>query len=199
MKNHWAANHVTRNFSNSHVKLHLDEKPFGCTQYLCDKDAEMLFQKFEKWKVFLWSSQMVIHLTLYLKLGVCKNFLSHEWHSNGFSYECILTQEFGKFLVTWVAAKKFLIRVYFDVFIQTWEFVNSLKYTDIKKPFSCYSCDKKFIKPKVKTQRSKGVHRHHYCGVWALQDEVSSGPLGSLGAKNHKGLSRVDPEVKRGP
>ena len=79
------------------------------------------FRNFEKWKVFLWSSQMVIHLSVFWQ-GSLENFLLHEWQSKGFSYECILTQEFGKFLVTWVAAQWFLIWVYSDMFIQMWEF-----------------------------------------------------------------------------
>ena len=41
------------------------------------------FRNFEKWKVFLWSSQMVIHLSVFWQ-GSLENFLSHEWQSNGF-------------------------------------------------------------------------------------------------------------------
>ena len=35
MENHLAANHVTKKFLNSHLRIHSDEKPFGC--HSCDK------------------------------------------------------------------------------------------------------------------------------------------------------------------
>ena len=114
---------------NSHVKIHSNEKPLlrwqeiflnsyyygSCMlQLFVCKVQGCCFRNFEKWKVFLWSSQMVIHLSVFWQ-GSLENFLSHEWQSNGFSYESILTQEVGNFLVTWVTAKWFLIWVYSDM------------------------------------------------------------------------------------
>ena len=81
--------------------------------------VQMLFQEFWKAKSLLveqpngYSSECI----LTKEFG---KFLV--WQSKGFSYECILTQEFGKFLVTWVAAKWFLFWVYSEMIIQTLEF-----------------------------------------------------------------------------
>ena len=109
VKNHLAASHVTRFFlwtlmskytpmKNRYLvirwqEIFLNSYYYGSCMlqlFVC-KVQGCCFRNFEKWKVFLWSSQMVIHLSVFWQ-GSLENFLSHEcqvvfhirvfWHSS---------------------------------------------------------------------------------------------------------------------
>ena len=130
------ATDVTILFPNSHVKIYSSEKPFGC--FSCDKifslNSHVKIHSNEKpllrWQEIFLNSYY--YGSCMLQLFVCKvQMLFQEFwkvksllveQPNGYSSECILTREFGKFLVARVAVKWFLIWVCSDMFIQTREF-----------------------------------------------------------------------------
>ena len=104
IKNYLAATYVTRNFRNSYVKIHSDEKPFGCTQFSCDKK-------------FFWA------LIILEDAGCsCLFFKLQECCFSYFESEKVLVssrvESSEKFQVQWLAAKWILIRVYSDMGVQ---------------------------------------------------------------------------------
>ena len=74
IKTHLAATHVTRNFPNTHVKRHSDEKPLDC--FLCDKKfSELSCQSTLRQKIIQTMTLLSNELGL-LKGACCYHVLS---------------------------------------------------------------------------------------------------------------------------